>query len=934
MSTGEEVTEAVTGIIMEATGYERDEIDEHMDLRDDLAIRSSRLPIILDAMEHRFGITIDLTDFIHLRTISEISERVAQMVKNGPAASPAIKEMPLPVREDMKRILFSKTPLAEGTPLTFSFNFGDSVCILSMGKRGRFYDRMEKLFQREWGLSTIFQGMPTGLSGLRSRWRTSKGRTKAIGRLKSISSLVGMVLDIRGFPLEQHGSRDGAAGLLAQAFSMVKAATESPTLAFVLLLHDCREDGSGGVLAEGVLGMFLSCAHEYPSVAFRTVGLGHGTDQENAVLSALKEHDPVVERIHENNTAFTMEGSSVPIVYSHASEMGLRGKEVVVFSGGGSGITARLARSLVPLGVRAVLLGRTKIDADRDFSRLLTEDAPVDDAFRRWIDEKHPDISKEDFGKELIRLQKALDVVRTLEDLRARGMDVSYYACDVTRSEEVEGLFETVMAQYGRIDGIVHGAGIIQDGWMRDMTTDDFSSVVQVKISGTLNLFQAARNRGVRFFTCLSSVVSILGNPGQVNYAAANRMMSALVHFLKRDNPSIRFKSLLLPPIEGAGMAENAWIRKIMSERNIGYVHVDELVQIFLREHCLDLSGHSRVMIMRSLSHMNSVRLNEAVSSPGPEKISVAGLIFRRRDFPMIDSISQVDLQRGSLIAHRSFSHEKDAWLNDHRPLKSMKHPVVSGIMLIETLMEAARMLYPYLRPRKILNAWFLDMIECPLGTVRSSRILCRRVASKDGQITCEVSLETGSVSSEKPGRTAGVVCRVEVIMGNEDETLGEKSDRVYVRMDELDTPRVDVGGFLDHYERHSDLQGRYRMEMSLDGTGPRVVVGRMAYGEGSDFFHLENAHYQYSPYLLEMLFHLPRFHGAVRDAAGSGNLVPAGIEEMAWFRKCRMGENVSSFARMKNKTRGGSLWDITAFDENEEPLMVVKGLRMQKAPE
>ena len=528
--------EAVMGIIMEATGYERDEIDEHMDLRDDLAIRSSRLPIILDAMEHRFGITIDLTDFIHLRTVSEIAERVEQWILKGPDA-PEKSKRPLPVREDIKRILFSKTPLTEGKPRPFSFHPGGSVCILSTGKRGRVYHPMEKLFQGEWGLTTVFRKLHWGSGGLRSRWRMNKGRAQALGRLKSIPSLTGMVLDIRGFPLEQYDSMNGAAGLLEQLFSLVKAATESPNLTFVLLLHDCREDGSGGVLAEGVLGMFLSCAHEYPSVAFRTVGLDRGTNPEVALLKALKDHDPVIERIHGNIAAYTMEGSPAPIVYRRSSEMGLGGKEVVVFSGGGSGITARLARSLIPLGVRAVLVGRTKIDGDRDFSGLLTGDAPVDEVFRGWIDEKHPDISKEASEKEMIRFRKGLEVVRTLKDLRAQGMDASYYTCDMTRPEEVETLFEAVTAQYGGIDGIVHGAGMIRDGWMRDMTTDDFSSVIHVKISGALNLFQAAKTRRIRFFTCLSSVVSILGNPGQVNYAAANRMMSALVHFLEQKKP-------------------------------------------------------------------------------------------------------------------------------------------------------------------------------------------------------------------------------------------------------------------------------------------------------------------------------------------------------------------------------------------------------------
>ena len=76
---------------MDATGYERDEIEPHMDIRQDLAIRSSRLPVIMDAAERHFGITIKLEDFINVRTVQEIADRIALVRERdggrGPAAS-------------------------------------------------------------------------------------------------------------------------------------------------------------------------------------------------------------------------------------------------------------------------------------------------------------------------------------------------------------------------------------------------------------------------------------------------------------------------------------------------------------------------------------------------------------------------------------------------------------------------------------------------------------------------------------------------------------------------------------------------------------------------------------------------------------------------------------------------------------------------------
>ncbi len=72
--------EALIQIIMEATGFNRDEIRPDMDLRRDLSIRSSRLPIIMDAAERHFGITIELEDFINVRTVRDIAQKISEII--------------------------------------------------------------------------------------------------------------------------------------------------------------------------------------------------------------------------------------------------------------------------------------------------------------------------------------------------------------------------------------------------------------------------------------------------------------------------------------------------------------------------------------------------------------------------------------------------------------------------------------------------------------------------------------------------------------------------------------------------------------------------------------------------------------------------------------------------------------------------------------
>ena len=132
-------------------------------------------------------------------------------------------------------------------------------------------------------------------------------------------------------------------------------------------------------------------------------------------------------------------------------------------------------------------------------------------------------------------------------------------------------------------------------------------------------------------------------------------------------------------------------------------------------------------------------------------------------------------------------------------------------------------MLYPHLRTGKILNAWFLDMIPCPLGAVRSATISCRRVASKDGKMTCEVSLATGSMSSGNPRKKCG--CRLQGrgwFWGTEMKYRKKPRIRSMSKWTNWTRPGIDAKGFSDQYARHSDLQGRYR-----DGHVPCTGPGR-----------------------------------------------------------------------------------------------------------
>jgi acyl transferase domain-containing protein len=136
--------EAIIRIIMDATGFNRDEIQPDMDLRRDLSVRSSRLPIIMDAAERHFGITVELEDFIHVRTVRDIARQISTIVARqegsgerltAMAADPvaATTGIPEPSADDapLKRLVFNLAPVETAVSMPMELSPGEAILLLS-----------------------------------------------------------------------------------------------------------------------------------------------------------------------------------------------------------------------------------------------------------------------------------------------------------------------------------------------------------------------------------------------------------------------------------------------------------------------------------------------------------------------------------------------------------------------------------------------------------------------------------------------------------------------------------------------------------------------------------------------------------------------------------------------------------------------------------
>ncbi len=629
-------TETVIRIIMEATGYERDEIEPDMDLREDLSIRSSRLPVIMDAVESHFGIKIELEDFMDVRTVKDISDRIAEVVTRSEQARPVAKtgapsaqseEQTAPEMSEetqsIRRLVFREIPVEAGPIQLIELSPLESVAIFSPTSGTELRKITGDVFRRDYGVNIVpltFVEGGMGQDGKEFDIRADDGASKAARRIGQIEALAGMVFIVDDAPATKQLSVQDVSRLLKGFFCSLKTFLESPAKKFVLLLHKTdRTEGAGGLLAEGLLGMFLSMAHEFGSVQFRSVRLYEKSELRDAIRGSLDRGQKVIETIYRDGESFSRRGVCAQSVFQDSDALELGPEDVVVFSGGGYGVTSFLARSLVPFGCKMIFLGRTALDADSH--QVMSEKTRLEEAIGNSVAARGPGLSDVERGRETSKISKATEIVRTLEDLQSSGIEATYFKCDVTDPEEVGTVVREIIERYGKIDGIVHGAGILRDNFAKQMSPDDFSAAVDVKFLGAWNLYAAVEKQCLKFFACLSSAAAIQGNPGQANYSAGNRLMSALMAQLRHRDQSIRFKALMLPPIKGAGMAEDPDIKALMKRMKAGYIHAHELAGLFCREVFVAPPQDVWVLFMRSLPDLSTGTCSMPKRSrPGPAR--------------------------------------------------------------------------------------------------------------------------------------------------------------------------------------------------------------------------------------------------------------------------------------------------------------------------
>ena len=305
------------------------------------------------------------------------------------------------------------------------------------------------------------------------------------------------------------------------------------------------------------------------------------------------------------------------------------------------------------------------------------------------------------------------------------GARVHYHQLDVRDADGVAQLVDDLYAAHGRIDGVVYGAGVIEDKLIEGKTTDSFDRVVQTKTVGAFALVRALRPEGVKFLVLFSSISARFGNPGQGDYAAANEVLNKLAAWLDARWPG-RVVSLNWGPWKTAGMVSDE-VERLMNERGVRLIRPECGVAALIDE--LDRGRKGDV---------------EVLLGAGPWQVAT----------PLLDDATVTQAPEGVALT-RILDPDRDLYLRDHCLDGSPVLPMAVGMELMAEAAAGARPGYEVaeLREVQLLRGVILDDGPRPI-TVRTTGA----PSVDDGGVALDVSIV--DERAERVAYRAGIVLR------------------------------------------------------------------------------------------------------------------------------------------------------------------------------
>ncbi len=296
--------------------------------------------------------------------------------------------------------------------------------------------------------------------------------------------------------------------------------------------------------------------------------------------------------------------------------------------------------------------------------------------------------------KELASLERAQAAQSAIDAVNAAGGTPHYFSVNLADAEAVAKVIGQVRQHSGRIDVLLHAAGIERSHSLPDKDSREFDLVFDVKSDGFFNLLHAIGEMPLGATVVFSSIAGRFGNAGQTDYSSANDLLCKITSNFRTTRPATRGIAIDWTAWGGIGMATRGSIPKIMELAGIDMLPPEAGIPLIRRELT---AGATRGEIV--IGQRLGVMLNEWDTTGGLDPASAKAGKHLPAIGPMVGKVASMCLYDGYSI-ETTLDPPAQPFLQDHQIDGT---PVLPGVMGIEAFAEAALCLLP---------GWQVEAIE------------------------------------------------------------------------------------------------------------------------------------------------------------------------------------------------------------------------------
>jgi NAD(P)-dependent dehydrogenase (short-subunit alcohol dehydrogenase family)/acyl carrier protein len=565
--TPETVLATVRSLVSERTGYPVDMLEADLDLEADLSIdsikRTELVGLLTDRLElARTGSTLDesvMEELTRLRTLRGIVDWITHRSGTPPSAIPAQATPPQRAQRYLVEVA-GLPPLAEAPNTSLT---GRRIAIVGEG------------VGIALELSVLLEQRGAEVRLLSPEQSTTAQPTEVTGT----DALIYLAALDRG-----------RAPVLPDGFAALRTAVLGGVSQLLVITGSGgrfgRAHNPNGVAGIGLLGLVRTIAREFPDRLVRVIDVDPKEEPVHIagyLLAELLTPHALTAVGYAARERVTLQLVPAPLNPGGSGGFQLGPDSVVLLTGGARGITARVAIGLAQAGAGHLeLVGRTPPPVgDEDPATA----AAADRITLRRVLAQAGNRTPAEIEAMTNRILAEREIRATLAELAGVATSVRYSAVDVRNPVAISALVDGVYRRHGRLDGIVHGAGILADRLLADKTPEGFARVWTTKVAGARALAEAAR-ADLGFLVLFGSVSGVFGNRGQADYSAANDALDTLARIW---GPKSQGRVVAVDwgpwaaPDEGTGMVSAELTRKY-ARRGIGLIEPDDGVACLLAE--------------------------------------------------------------------------------------------------------------------------------------------------------------------------------------------------------------------------------------------------------------------------------------------------------------------------------------------------------------